>query len=111
MSRDDWAIKLKSTLTLAAPLAALLGGCAEEEELSDICEWVFDPNECDEVDTSGDTGGGKQEENEYPNPCTVTADGHTRTVYQCNGSFSASISFNTLLGDCAQTLGDPQWCD
>lgn len=87
-------------------VAVLIGGCAEEEELTGICEYLVDPSECMQ-DETGETG----DYEEPPSECTLTADGHTRTVYQCAGEFSASISFNTLLGDCAQTLGDPYWCE
>ena len=93
-----------------APLVIVLGGCAEEKELEPICDWVDGPGECE--DPGGETGGAAEDEEPTdPAPCTLSADGHTRTVYQCAGGFSASLAFNTLLGDCGQTLGDPGWCD
>jgi hypothetical protein len=98
---------LHPTLTFALPLLAVLGGCAKEKELTEICEWVNDPNECAPADT-GETG--YEPEPDYP-PCTLSGDGQARTVYQCDGEFSASISFKTLLGDCAETLGDASWCN
>ena len=104
-------IILHPRLYLAAPLAILLSGCAQEKELEEICEWVVNPEECQE-DGAGETGGGVEDDEPTDSPaCVVTADGQTRTVYQCAGSFSASLAFNTLLGDCGQTLGDPGWCD
>ncbi|KIG11540.1 hypothetical protein DB30_03370 [Enhygromyxa salina] len=87
---------------------ALLGGCAKEEELNPICEFLVDADEC--KDSLGDTGEDGDEQLPPP-PCTLSGDGYPRTVYQCAGEFSASISFNTLLGDCGQTIGDPSWCD
>jgi hypothetical protein len=89
-------------LTFALPLLAVLGGCANEKELTEICDWVKSPDEC-----QSETG--YEPEIEYP-PCTLSGDGQARTVYQCDGEFSASLSFNTLLGDCAQTLGDASLC-
>lgn len=107
MQRHDQP-PLHPTLTFALPLLAVLGGCANEKELTEICEWVNSPNECDMVDTDdGETG--DEPESDYP-PCTLSGDGQARTVYQCDGEFSASLSFNTLLGDCAQTFGDASLC-
>ncbi|PRP93074.1 hypothetical protein ENSA5_45660 [Enhygromyxa salina] len=107
MSRYHRPIKAHPILILAV----LLGACADEQELDPICEWVVDKNECGGVN-AGETGAGEEDEQgEEGYPCTLAADGQTRTVYQCEGNFSASISFTTLLGDCAQTLGDPEKCD
>jgi hypothetical protein len=97
---------LHSTTTFALPLLAVLGGCANENQLTEICEWVKDPSECTPGET-GETGG--EPESDYP-PCTLSGDGQARTVYQCDGEFTASLSFSTLLGDCAQTLGDASLC-
>jgi hypothetical protein len=105
MQRHDQP-PLHLTLTFALPLLAVLGGCANENELTEICEWVNSPNECSPAET-GETGA--EPESDYP-PCTLSGDGQARTVYQCDGEFSASISFNTLLGDCTETLGDASWC-
>jgi hypothetical protein len=93
-------------LSFTLPLLAVLGGCAKEEELTPICEWVESPKECgpDETGESGD-----EPEPEH-SPCTLSGDDQARTVYQCDGEFSASLSFNTLAGDCAQTLGDASLC-
>jgi hypothetical protein len=86
----------------------VLSGCANEQELTEICEWVNDPNECQGESTGdGETGG--EPESDYP-PCTLSGDGQARTVYQCDGEFAASLSFKTLLGDCAQTFGDASLC-
>ncbi|PRQ06556.1 hypothetical protein [Enhygromyxa salina] len=90
----------------ALSVLALLGGCAKEEELSSICEYLVDPNEC--KDSIGETG---EDEGLPPPPCTLSGDDYPRTIYQCTGEFTASISFNTLLGDCGQTIGDPSWCE
>lgn len=79
-------------------------GCAPAKDLTDICEWVKSPAECDDT---GETGVEPEEE---PPPCTVTNDGHIRTVYQCEGEFTAAISFKTIAGDCAQTLKDDALC-
>jgi hypothetical protein len=96
------------TSTFALPLLAVLSGCANEKELTEICEWVNDPNECGIVGTGdGETGG--EPESDDP-ACTLSGDGQARTVYQCDGEFAASLSFNTLLGDCAQTLKDASLC-
>jgi hypothetical protein len=96
-------------LTFALPLLTVFGGCADEKGLTEICEWVNDPNECFIVDTGGNGETGGEPEPDYP-PCTLSGDGQTRTVYQCDGEFAASLSFKTLLGDCAKTLGDASLC-
>ena len=103
MLRHHHQTKLVASQIVA--LVALLGACAEEEELAGICVYLVDPSECNH-DTGGEETGSEPE----PEPCTLTPDGHTRTVYQCAGEFSVSLSFNTLLGDCAKSLGDPLWC-
>jgi hypothetical protein len=95
-------------MTFALPLLAVLSGCANEKELTEICEWVNSPTECQGESTAdGETG--DEPEPDHP-PCTLSGDGQARTVYQCDGEFSAALSFNTLLGDCAETLGDSSWC-
>lgn len=93
-------------MTFAFPLLAVLGGCADEKELTAICEWVNSPNECP---GTGEDETGEEPESDYP-PCTLSGDGQARTVYQCVGEFSATLSFNTAKGDCAQTLGDASEC-
>jgi hypothetical protein len=95
-------------LTFAFPLLAVFSGCANEKELTEICEWVNSPNECfGETGANDETSG--EPETDHP-PCTLSGDGQTRMVYQCDGEFSASLSFSTILGDCAQTLGDASLC-
>jgi hypothetical protein len=94
-------------LTFAFPLLTVVSGCANEKELTEICEWVKSPDECKVVGTDDETGG--EPSPDHP-PCTLSGDGQARTVYQCDGEFSASLSFNTLLGDCTQSLGDASLC-
>jgi len=79
---------------IALPLLAVLGGCASEKELTEICEWVNDPSECYHADT-GETG--DEPEPDHP-PCTLSGDGQARTVYQCDGEFSAALSFKHTPG-------------
>lgn len=95
---------------------ALLGlfGCADEAELEPLCSWVISKDECPGNETGGDDGdnqlGGDDDGAEAGPLCVAVAKGYERTVHQCDGSLSVAISFNTLLGDCGKTLGNPALC-
>jgi hypothetical protein len=95
---------------LIVALAAIVG-CAKEKETEGICVWVFDPTEECPLNEAGDTGaeeigetGESGDAGPGPLPCITDAKGEPRTIYQCGGEFSASIDFETIKGNCVETL-------
>src|SRR5690554_4389772 len=97
-------------LPLSLLSVCLIGGCGEDVvDVQSICESIDEPEKC--TDPVEETGGDPEEPDDDPPTCSLGNDGHTRKVFQCNGELSASIAFNTFLGNCAKTLGNPGWCD
>ncbi len=114
------------TLTITIATTAAAAGCSDDTEPERICKYVHDPSECRDWSTGGpvdeaeagafESGDPEADPDADPDnhplaACVLMADGIPRTVIQCNGSLTASIAFETLLGNCANTLGDPGFCD
>jgi hypothetical protein len=98
-----------SPLVLSLPLSAAILGCADDEVPGEIDPPCLVAGQCknDHSDEVGDGDGDKPEAELY---CAVHVGNGVRTVYQCSGQLTASLEFQTLLGDCAETLGDAEWC-
>lgn len=79
-------------------------GCGHDErDYEEPCAYVISPEECDEpMDEDGEA--------QLEPSCTYEPDGLLRTVFQCNGQLTATIQFQTLIGDCPQLLGKAQAC-
>lgn len=90
---------------------AAIAGCAEEEEgQKEQCIFVHSPKECDSPQAAeGNDGVGDGDAPHEPS-CAAEPDGIERTVFQCNGRLSATIQFQTLVGDCKKILGNSKAC-
>jgi hypothetical protein len=123
-------IKLKSGNIwgiIGALALASLFGCNDDSGEPEFltCKWKYDkkkecPGPVEQTDEVGDGDGDKDErddgdehdggDGDRAELCSVDAKGPERTVYQCNGVIAASMSFETLKGNCAKTLGNPELC-
>lgn len=100
---------------LSLTLGTVSLGCADDEvfkkDPEPICSNPQKPcpdNGSGSADEVGDGDGDPGDGDGYA--CTTEDGNGVRTTYQCNGHLTASISFKTLLGGCAETLGSESWC-
>lgn len=94
-------------VVLTFTLGPVAIGCADEDD-GVVCDNPEEP--CPGVDSNDEVGDGDGDgdEGDDPEPVyCVTEVGHgTRTVYQCNGHLTASISFRANGSDCPGLLGE-----
>jgi hypothetical protein len=113
-------MKTLKPLAITFTLGAVAIGCADDErglldeDPKEACSPIED--DCPEngnggADEVGDGDGDKPEDVPEPaKPCTANGDMIERTMYQCEGHLTAQISFDTIKGNCAQTLGNAAVC-
>lgn len=93
-------------------LSAVAFGCTDDElptGKGPVCQEPPCPDE-DGNDEVGDGDGDNPDVADEPRFCSTNASQGERTTYQCNGHLTVSISFETLKGDCGETLGSDDWC-
>src|SRR5262245_8453463 len=86
-------------------LAAGLGPGCYRTEGEPACPWFNDPQECLE-EGDDEVGDGAPAP-----PCILVPDGSTRTLHQCTGSLTASLSFMALGKTCPEALGSEDACE
>ncbi|MFO7564972.1 MAG: hypothetical protein R6X02_20170 [Enhygromyxa sp.] len=101
---------------------SLAAGCSDDSESTKTrCLWKYDKEqECpdedelgnaDEVgDGDGDAPHAEDDDAASHVACATRNEGVQRAVYQCKGTVTVSMQFNTLIGNCAKTLGNPDFC-
>lgn len=98
-------------LILSLPLSAVSLACADDEVPGEPDPPCLVANQCNDDNADDEVGDGDGDEAEAAESyCAVHVGNGVRTLFQCSGQLTASLEFQTLLGDCADTLGDEAWC-